>query len=64
MKCCFDTNVLDWILQDARGAQLMDLVEGRQLQAIVAADNAYEVHRIPDVNGGWEVRNPDVRSID
>jgi hypothetical protein len=48
MKCCFDTNVLDWILDDARGTELLDAVERRALSAIVAADNAYEVHRIPD----------------
>jgi hypothetical protein len=48
MKCCFDTNVLDWILDNPRGGELMDAVERNVVSAIVAADNAYEVHRIPD----------------
>ncbi|MGE0455800.1 MAG: hypothetical protein AB7O37_18955 [Vicinamibacteria bacterium] len=40
--------MLDWIVDDPLGSQLMDLVERRVVCAIVAADNAHEVHRIPD----------------
>ena len=56
MKCCFDTNVLDWILDDARGADLMDVIERGVFSAIVAADNAYEVHRIPDAKAAKRER--------
>lgn len=60
MKCCLDTNVLDWIVDDARGVELLDLVERKRLSAIVAADNAHEIHRIPDSKGERRERLQDL----
>jgi len=48
VKCCLDSNVLDWIVDDERGSDFMDLVERGAVSAVVAADNAHEIHRIPD----------------
>jgi predicted nucleic acid-binding protein len=49
VKYCLDTNVLDWIIEATRGSELLTLIEERRIVAIVAADNAHEVHRIPDI---------------
>jgi hypothetical protein len=51
MKCALDTNILDWIVDDIHGPELLNLVERHVVSAIVAADNAYEVHRISDGKG-------------
>ena len=48
IKCGLDSNALDWIVDDPRGIELMDQIESGAILAIVAADNAHEVHRIPD----------------
>ena len=48
VKCCLDTNVLDWIVDNVHGNELLDLIDRGIVSAIVAADNGYEVHRIPD----------------
>jgi hypothetical protein len=56
VKCCIDTNVLDWVVDNPRGHEILDLLECGALSAIVAADNGYEVHRIPD--GRRKQRDP------
>ncbi len=48
MKCFLDTNVLDWLIEATEAEDLLVLLEQGTITAIIAADNAYEVHRIRD----------------
>jgi hypothetical protein len=47
VKCFLDTNVLDWILEHPRGEDLLRLLELGIVSGVTAADNAYEISRIP-----------------
>jgi len=48
VKCFLDTNVFDWLIEATEAADLIVLLEQGTITAIIGADNAYEIHRIPD----------------
>ena len=48
MKCFLDTMILDWLTEGDEAEDLLLLLEQGKITGILAADNAYEVHRIPD----------------
>ena len=47
MKIYLDANVFDWIVDSPGDTDLLGLIESGLLTAVVAADTAHEIHRIP-----------------
>ena len=48
LRCFFDTNALDWLLEDPGGSILLDQAQRGSMCIITAADNVHEVQRMPD----------------
>jgi hypothetical protein len=48
VKCFFDTNALDWLVDDPDSEALADYVQRGTIVIITAADNVHEVQRIPE----------------
>jgi hypothetical protein len=47
-RVALDTNVLDWLLEPANLATLLELQNQEMLEPVVTAEVAYEINRMPD----------------